>query len=291
MLHDNDGGDDVWDPPVTAEVSFEIQGGYVPPEPAIEPVELNQMVLSMQPATEVGGLLLGTPAGIYLTEGTAGVTPSFFGPRVTALARDPFSVNTYYASGQWPESGTELWGLATSVNGGQSWSETSLQNEAMFEDLAVGTDQAGGIAGFWAGQIHVSMDSGATWDTAPISVWADDLVFASTNPVVVLVAGPDGIQSLNWDTGELTSLVTCPVTAIDRVGQQIAYATTEGVIHLCDDTLTECTTWSPPSSDTVIQMVSEMADPNVMYLLTVVSQIFRSVNGGETWELLVDGGP
>ena len=34
-----------------------------------------------------------------------------------------------------------------------------------------------------------------------------------------------------------------------------------------------------------------MADPNVMYLLTVVSQIFRSVNGGETWELLVDGGP
>ncbi|MDP6943497.1 MAG: hypothetical protein QF464_05055, partial [Myxococcota bacterium] len=79
--------------------------------------------------------------------------------------------------------------------------------------------------------------------------------------------------------------------AIDRVGQQIAYVTTDPLIHLCDGALSECTTWSSPTTDTIIQLVSEMADPSVMYALTNQHQIFKSDNGGETWVLLIDGGP
>ena len=89
----------------------------------------------------------------------------------------------------------------------------------------------------------------------------------------------------------MTTVVDGDVRCIDRIGQQIAYVTADGTITLCDETLTDCTSSPTPSSDIVVQMTSEMADPNVMYLLTDQSQVFLSEDGGETWELLIDGGP
>jgi hypothetical protein len=291
ILHRNDGTDDAWDPEVTVEVSFEIQGGFVAPLEPIEPVATTQQVLSMQPAAQDGDLLLGTPAGLYQTQGQDLVVGVFFGPRITALARDPFSIATYYASGQWPESGMELWGLAKSVNGGQSWTELGLTNEAMFEDLAIATDQPDVLAGVWASQVHVSEDGGETWSPTPLTSWVDDLIFQSTDPMVLLLAGPDGLQSMDIATGESTNVSEQAVTALDRVGQQIGYVTTDGVIHLCDAALTECTTGPTPSTDTVIQLASEMTNPELLYLLTTASQVFRSPDGGANWELFVDGNP
>ena len=291
FLHKNDGTDALWEPEVKVQVSFEIQGGYTPPLEPIEPVITTQEILSMQPAPTAGELLLGTPGGIYETQAQELLVPIFFGPRMSAMARDPFSLTTYYASGQWPESGKELWGLATSVNGGESWTETALVNEAMFEDIAVATDTPGMIAGVWASQVHISQDAGLTWTpTAPTS-WVDDLVFQSTEPMVILLAGPTGIEALTIDDESSVMLVNEGVSAIDRVGQSIAYVTSAGVIHLCDEALITCTSGPAPTTDTVIQLASEMANPEVMYLLTQTSQVFRSPDGGANWELLVDGGP
>ncbi|MDP6946644.1 MAG: Ig-like domain-containing protein, partial [Myxococcota bacterium] len=189
VLHDNAGSDAAWDPEITAQVSFEINGGYIPPDEPVEPVEVNVPILSVQPAAEAGQLLMGTTNGVWRTQGEDTALAVFFGPTVTALARDPFSISAYHASGQWPAAGYELWGLATSMNGGESWAETGLQNTAMFDDLAVGTDQPGFIAGVFASQVHLSADAGITWETTPLSVWVDDLVFASTDPVVLYLAG------------------------------------------------------------------------------------------------------
>jgi hypothetical protein len=291
FLIKNDGSDEPWDPEVIAEVTVEVNGGYVPPLEPVETVELNVPVLSMQPADLDGELLLGTTNGIYKTVAEGGGLPVFFGPVVTALSRDPFGVYTYYASGQWPDAGKDLWGLSTSTNGGESWSDTSLVNEAMFEDLAVATDQPGFIAGIFASQVHLSTDTGATWELTPLTAVVHDLVFASSDPVVLYLAGPDGVQSLSLPDGETNLLFEFPVTAIDRVGQQVAFVTASGVIHLCDEALTECTTGPTPSTDAAIQMASEMADPDILLLLTDQSQVFRSQNGGETWGLVVDGGP
>ena len=291
VLHKNDGTDGAWEPEITAEVTVEINGGYVPPLEPIEAVALNVPVLSMQPADVAGELLVGTTNGIYRTVLEGGGLPVSFGPVVTALSRDPFTTTTYYASGQWPDAGKDLWGLSTSTNGGESWADTGLVNEAMFEDLAVATDQPGFIAGVFASQVHLSSDAGATWELTELTEIVNDLVFASTDPVVLYLAGPGGVWSMSLPDGETALLVDEAVTAIDRLGQKVGFVTAAGVIHLCDEALTECTTGPPPSTDTVTQMASEMADPNVLLLLTDQSQVFRSDNGGETWGLIVDGGP
>ena len=86
--------------------------------------------------------------------------------------------------------------------------------------------------------------------------------------MVLLLAGPDGLTSMDVASGESTPISTEAVTAIDRVGQQIGYVTSAGVIHLCDAQLTECTTGPAPSTDTIIQLASEMANPEILYLLT-----------------------
>ena len=256
-------------------MTFEVQGGYVPPLEPIEPVVTTQEVLSMQPAPRP--VSLTRERQWSLSDPRSALMPLFFGPRMSAIGRDPFTITTYYASGQWPEGGNELWGVATSVNGGESWSETGLVNVAMFEDIAVATDTSGVIAGVWASQVHISEDAGLTWASTMLTSWVDDLVFQSTEPMVLLLAGPTGIEALNIDDESTAPLVTEGVSAIDRVGQSIACVTSAGTVHLCNDSK-RVQRGSEPNDRHCDPARQWMANPEVMYLLTNTRAVFRSPN-------------
>ncbi len=97
-------------------------------------------------------------------------------------------------------------------------------------------------------------------------------------------------MSLDWETQVATPLVQGAVTSLDRVGQGVAYAA-GGMVYMCDEMLTSCEVGPAPSSDGVVQIASESANPTTFYLLTTASQVFRSTDDATSWDLVVDGKP
>ena len=89
-------------------------------------------------------IVLGTHAGMYRTEaGSDELVPVFEGPDFMGLVQDPFDPDRYWASGHWPGAGMNNWGFAESTDGGASFSEISLTNQADFHQRTVSPDQQG----------------------------------------------------------------------------------------------------------------------------------------------------
>jgi hypothetical protein len=84
-------------------------------------------------------------------------------------------------------------------------------------------------------------------------------------------------------------LVTADVTGLDRVPDGFAYGTATGGVVVCNGGLGDCAEVVGPSTDAVTDVLVDPDYPDVLHVLTAASELYRSVDGGLDWELLVVG--
>lgn len=283
-LHRNDGTDGAWIPAVSATVTFEVVGGLW------QPPSVDGAIHRIQYAGETKDLLLGTESGLYETSaGGTELTSVFDGPDMTSLVQDAFEPETYHASGHWAAEGLSNWGFVTSEDGGESWTNVSLSGLVAFEHLAVSPDQAGLLAAASPGQLHVSADAGATWETYPWVKPVTGLAIAGAEGPVLLVASADGVERVVLPEVVPTLLFAAPITGLDRVSGGFAYGTADGTVALCNASLSVCDELIGPSLFGSTSVLVDPDFPTVIHVLTTGSEVHRSVDGGTTWELLVVG--
>lgn len=215
------------------------------------------------------------------------VGPLNTGGRITDVALDPNNENIIYA-------GASIGGIFKSTDKGINWlpifdeqNTLSIGNIAIAPSnpniLYVGTGEANGSAtsgAFFGDGVYKSTDAGSTWTHAGLSrsQHIGRIVVDSQNPDRVFVAaagtlyGKDDEKGLyrTYDGGD----------------------TWEQVLFVSDST-------------SCIDVVLHPSDPNIIYTATwerirypwqrsyggVTSRIYRSEDGGDTWEHLINGLP
>jgi hypothetical protein len=280
---------------VSASVSFEVVDGAS---------TSNQLAVSIHQIEywqDNGELLLGTSVGLYTSDVKTGGMNLLYdgglgmddpdGPEFLSLVQNPFDSHGYFASGSWPDGGWQQWGLLGSTDSGVSWDEVSMTGTAAFSHLVMSSDQEGLIVGVWDGQIYVSTDSGVNWESY---AWDEPVagieIAAATGPVLFL-ASDEGLERLVLPDMESTTMFSAEITSIDRSGDGYIYGTSDGQLHVCDAGLVSCTYFPGPSLNVVKTALVDPDNTLMLDVLTSASEIFRSDDGGATWELFAEGQP
>jgi hypothetical protein len=259
------------------------------------------------PAWSADGIFLSTHQGLIKIVGDEWTYVSELPHDFMGFAAHPTESDVLYSSGH-PAPGSLLRnpiGFMVSTDAGATWEVRSLEGEADFHAMAVGA--AGDVIYGWniAGEakLYRSIDDGATWDrldTPELHAAGGVLTLTAhpDDPDVVWAGTPAGLyrstdQGMSWDAA-----ATTPATAIaidpadpDRI---LTYAPPpgDGLLESADGGQT----WVPSGwlldadDDAVGHLAVDSADPQVIYAGTYREDVYRSVDGGVTWESLAGAG-
>lgn len=221
------------------------------------------------------------------------------------FAAHPSEKGTLYSSGH-PAPGSDLAnpiGFMASTDGGATWQPRALQGQADFHAMAVHAD--GEVVYGWtsAGQtgLHRSEDGGHSWEhvsaggleqrggafTLAVDPQDANRVVAGTE--TALLASDDKGQS--WQP-----LLEQPVTAVaftpGQPERMLAYsAAPEGGLLASHDA---GETWQPLGfgleEDAVGHIAVDPADDQAVYLATFAQDLYRTSDGGDSWQQLAEDG-
>lgn len=218
---------------------------------------------------------------------------------------DPQDSQRFYGSGH-PPTGGNL-GFIVSENKGQDWTMKSLPG-VDFHAMAIAPSDAqiiyGWIASGKQGEqgFHRSSDRGQTWEKLPASgldyhpfglsvdPLKGDRLFASTTQG--LYRSEDGGQT--WQI--LPNTQNQPIAALAIIpedNQSVLYGFT--ILSETSGQFFRSTnageTWEPVGkemSDLFLYLTISKTNPQIFYAANDRNQIWRSPDGGKTWELLTD---
>ncbi len=258
-----------------------------------------------------GEVLAGTDSGVYRwseAQRRWSHLPSPFDAACTwALAQDPHDADVIVA-------GTHPAALYRSDDGGQTWRklDVKLADECVF----VGIPRVTQVIfdpeirdTLWAGveidAVHRSRDGGRTWDRLDSGLVSGDVhgvavvrdgartIFATTNKGLHRSSDEGqtwSFQSLDspWQytrtimaraDGDATLFLTNgngPPGSTGRLLRSVDHGSTWQDVGLPGQT--NSTPWC---------IASHVADPNIVFTVTNLGQIFRSLDGGQTWTKLI----
>lgn len=172
--------------------------------------------------------------------------------RVTQIAFDTQDADLVWA-------GVEIDGAWRSRDGGKTWTRTSdgLKNEDV-HGLAVIRDGGRIVLATTAGGLHVSRDDGTTWTHQPIaSPW---------QYVRSIVRKPDGSGTLYLTNGNGPPGSDGRLYRSNDFGKTWRQAKLPGRLE-----------------SSAYFLAAHPADPNLLFLAATLGQLYRSVDGGESW--------
>jgi hypothetical protein len=217
------------------------------------------------------------------------------------FAVHPQAEGVHYTSGH-PSIGSGLQnplGFMVSTDAGRTWEVRSMHDEVDFHAMAVDHIDGEVIYGFdvYGGRLLRSSDAGHTWDhrALPHPQGALSLAVHPTDPDTVLAGTPSGLV-VSRDAGRTWGAVLDgqTVTAV-AVGPAIPeriviYAPGEGLLESLDASRS----WRPLGPDLGEDAVTHIAlhptDADIVYVGTLQEAIYRTLDGGTTWEQLAEGG-
>ncbi|MEX2583132.1 MAG: hypothetical protein WD766_07650 [Gemmatimonadota bacterium] len=226
------------------------------------------------------------------------------------FAHHPAEPGTMFSSGH-PAPGSGLpnpIGFMQSRDAGVTWEPISLQGEVDFHVMSVSAAEADVIYGLnasGAAGLYRSMDGGRTWDRPLAAELQGRNVFA-------LAAGPEDANSLLagtsdglWqsnDGGESWKqlIVGPPVTAAaftpgDAAAVVIYIADGQtGLVQIADlagaPTSTRPLGLVLPPDDAVLHIALHPDQDRVMYAGSATASLFRTSDGGQTWDKIASEG-
>jgi len=246
------------------------------------------------PADPADGLYLATHNGFFLAtsdgnaELVAPITDDFM-----ALTPDPSDSRVLYASGH-PRGGGNL-GLLKSDDGGHSWNRvsTGLNGPVDFHALTISPVDPQRIYGMFRG-LQVSRDGGQSWSmgTLPAGVRAlagsslsADTLYAATDKGLKI--SPDGGQ--RWRPAMMMQLpATLAHVAAD--GQAYTFLVGKGLMSVQESERGWQPLFNGFGEAIPVQITSDRSNPQRLFMLDHLGQLWRSGDGGHAWQPFVGGG-
>ena len=219
----------------------------------------------------------------------------------------PTEEGTLYSSGH-PQPGSDLpdpLGFMVSSDGGDTWEPRALTGEVDFHAMAAGSH--GEVVYGWnvAGEagLYRSRDSGHSWQKLPaaelhqlggvttLAVSLDDpeQVWAGTQPGLLRSDDAGDTWEPVHASGPVTAIAFDPAD-VDRALAYLA-APDEGLLETNDGGQS----WPPldlalGEDDAVTHLTIHPDEPDVVYAGTMGEDVLRSLDGGQTWDVLAESG-
>ncbi len=206
----------------------------------------------------------------------------------------PKEAGVFFSSGH-PAYGGNI-GLQKTMDGGMTWRKVSngLGGPADFHAMAIGWTDPERVYGFYGGRLQRSSDGGASWEYAlgkvsPISLTTDpkeaDTLYAATESG--LKVSQDGGDSWRSLSSELEGgVVTVFALNPHNSKSALAFSTKLGGLGVSSD---GGVTWKKVEenfSGTILYLAFSPAVSEKVYALTDRNSLYRSLDGGSTWEKL-----
>jgi hypothetical protein len=250
-------------------------------------------------------LFAGVGAGIYKTENGAGSWIYILsGIGVADVAVDLYSPKTIYAAGIAGQNGK----IIKSIDGGTSWvdiyTEPSKNNTVLSVQVSK-TNSSVILAGLLSGELIRSTDAGRTWQaTKDFGDKVIEIRFGPANTAYALTAARGLFKSVDlgitW-TAITDSLTTLAFNSIDKSASSVTAFydlaldwRQAGVLYLGTEqglfrTVNDGANWSfiaLPLKNAALRVSAVTVNPNDSnnLLASVVSTVYKSINGGLTWE-------
>lgn len=219
------------------------------------------------------------------------------------FAVHPSAEGAFYTSGH-PASRSGLknpLGFMVSTDAGRTWQVRSLHGEVDFHAMAVDHTDGEVVYGLdgGGGRVLRSADAGRSWDPRPLPHpnGAFALAVDPADPDTVLAATPAGLQAstdgaASWEAvidGEPVTAVAFQPGAPERVVVYSA-APGRGLLESTD----AGRSWRPLGleldDDAAGHIALHPADGDTVYVGSHGQALYRTVDGGATWEQLADAG-
>ena len=249
-------------------------------------------------------LYLGSSNGIYKSEDAAKSWRYILsGITIADIALDPLQSNVIYAAGIVGANGK----IIKSLDGGVSWvdiyTEPSKNNTVL--SIAVGRSNSLVLAGLTTGEILRSVDKGHTWQASKDFADRITKILLNASGTVYALTFHKGLmkstdQGISWTMisdlltkSSVSSFDQAPSSvsafydmALDQRQPGVLYlGTQEGLYRSTNDGVN----WSflgLPEKNTSLRVSALSVNPNNSnnLFVAVSSTIFKSANGGLTWE-------
>ncbi len=202
----------------------------------------------------------------------------------------PSEPSVFYASGH-PRTGGNF-GIIRTSDGGTSWEDISegLDGPVDFHTMAIDNTDDQLLYGYYRGALQRSTDAGTSWqylENAPDQIIQlsagenEGQLYAST--VSGLFVSQD--KGSSWDAVKSINETVTAIEINPTSGQMFAYGVNSGLLTSTDNGVN----WDKASfgseSEQVLYVASSKSDPEQVYLITKSLEIYKSSDGGETWNL------
>lgn len=202
----------------------------------------------------------------------------------------PTDANKFYSSGH-PSTGGNI-GFQKSTDGGKTWLKLSngIGGPVDFHTMAVSQAEPNIIYGVYRGQLQRSSDEGKNWElvnaanigniiTLATDAINKDMVYAGTTSGLYASQnrGSDWSKVSSID-GAVTSLA---VTSSDGKSV-IAFTDKQGLMKSTDAGST-WTNLKGYAGNTVLQIALDRQTPSTLYLINQSLEIYKTIDGGDTW--------
>jgi photosystem II stability/assembly factor-like uncharacterized protein len=229
-------------------------------------------------------VVVGGATGATAVSDDAGRTFAAVGGRLTGRflsVRAGGQAGTAFAPGQ---NGA----LATTVDGGQTWTRGNVSTSEDVRDVSFPTSTAG-FALDTAGGLFRTRDGGTTWRPLDTGTTANANAVVATSPSVVVLAGPTGLRR-STDGGDTFSaaggrdVARARISGLDRAGTALIAYGPRAVFRSTD----RGRTWravARPSRRSVPSKV-DFVDVSRGFWLGTDGRVFRTSNAGRRWTQL-----
>lgn len=251
------------------------------------------------PAWGEGTVYVSTHEGLIAIDGDEWSFASEELHDFMGFSAHPTEAGVLFSSGH-PAPGSDLpnpIGLMTSTDSGATWEVVALSGELDFHAMSVGAE--GSIYGFnGSGEagIYTSFDGGATWnrpDAAAIMETGGVYSLAAdpVDPQTVWAGTPTGLfrsgdGGTTWEQVYEGTAVTAVTVAPS--GERVTAYGAEGVGLIASDDGGQ--TWNETgwildnTEDAVGHLAVDPANPATLWAGTYNADLYRSTDGGTTWE-------
>lgn len=206
----------------------------------------------------------------------------------------PAQAHILYSSGH-PSLGGNI-GVQKSEDGGVTWKKISdgIGGPVDFHAMTISPADPNSLYGWYRGNLQKSTDGGISWQVVNDEIVALQLVADSKDPNTVYAAGAAGEGILVTRDGGTSWSVLSPDLASGQVAaiavdpsdpnHILVYSESLGGLAQSAD---QGATWkkiNEPFDGTVFFTAFSPKDPRTVYALTHVNSLYKSGDGGETWE-------
>ena len=176
-------------------------------------------------------------------------------------------------------------GVRLSLDGGATWESLALPG-VDFHAMAVSPADPDRLWGHWQGEVRRSLDGGKTWESASRLPRVTAFAGSPTDPDVVWAA--TGAALLRSDDGGRSwspaATLRAYGVAVAPDGGTLHVATGEGVARSTDGGATWTSATPEAGKANVAHVAVSPSRPTTVYAATYDAAVYRSLDGGETWQ-------